>query len=418
MNIENLIVDTITKDVTFSRRTISYITPDLFESDVNSKIFTVVKSYYSRYQKPINRTTLLALFDGLKIEENIHKHCVKKINDCFNNKDTVDTVWLTEETDTWIKKRAVFNGVMKAIEKIQNGKNISDLPEIFKDALTQGFNQDIGFDIFEEAETAYEMINQKTEKLPFSIPKLNELTGGGNEKKAITIIAAAVNVGKSMMMCSLASDDIRQGKNVVYFSGEMSEYKIAQRIYANLFNTPIGKLGDFHKEEFSKRASIIHKKYNGNLVVKEFPTGSADTHDLRNFLQELLQKKGIVPDVIYVDYLNLFNSVRFGKESNSYTQFKAVTEELRGMAVEWNIPVITATQLNKEGSRSENPDMTDVAESYGVMMTADLSITIVETDTLKQRGLLKIDIIKNRFAENKESFLVKVDKPRMKIEGV
>ena len=190
MEVENLIVDTIIKDEQFARKVISYIKNEHFETHVNTQIFKVIKKYYQKYHKPVNRTTLLTILTGLPLEQDIHSKCSDRVNQCFDNKDSVDAVWLEEQTNQWIKKRAVYNGVMKAIEKINSGDNINDLPEIFKDALMEGFNQDIGFDIFDEVEQMYVKMTTKEEKIPFGIKALNDVTGGGNERKTITVIAA------------------------------------------------------------------------------------------------------------------------------------------------------------------------------------------------------------------------------------
>ena len=419
MNIENLIVDTIIKDEKFARKSCPYIKEDLFESPVNKKLFNVINLYYTKYQKQVNRTTLHAIMNGLPLEQDLHNDMGIRVDECFNNKDTVDNVWLLEQTNEWIRKRAVFNGVMKAIKKIEDKDNINDLPEIFKDALAQGFDDDVGLDLFSDATRIYEMMKQKSEKVTYLLDELNRLTDGGCDKKTLTVIIAGTNVGKTLAMCSLAADDLRQGRNVVYFTGEISEDKIGQRIYANLFDTEISALPTFTQEVFNRKATKLKETHGSNLIIKEYPTGTADTSVFRSFLRELFQKKGIVPDVIYVDYLNLFNSVRYGKkDANSYTQYKAVAEELRGIAVEFNVPLVTATQTNKEGSKSIDLSMTDTSESFGVPMTADLMIGLMEDNELRSRGLLRVKILKNRFAENNmESFCVEVNKPKMTIRN-
>ena len=417
MNIENLIINTIIKNEKFARKVTPEITSNLFESDVSRKIFNIVNLYYSKYQKKVNQTTLTTIINKMSLSGDVHNSMIKRVEDCFDNKEAVDTVWLLDETNEWIRKRAVFNGVMQAIKKIEGGENINDLPEIFKEALSKGFDGNIGLDLFDDSKRVHQMMNQKSEKLPYLINRLNEFTGGGNEKKTLTVIIAGTNVGKTLAMCSMAADDLRQGRNVVYFTGEISEDKIAQRIYANLFDIEMGMLPVLTEDVFGRKALELKTKYGSTLVIKEYPTGSADTAALRSFIRELFQKKGIKPDIIYADYLNLFNSVRYGhKDSNSYTQYKAVAEEFRGIAVENNVPVITATQTNKEGSKSLDLNMTDAAESFGVPMTADLMIGLMEDNDLRSRGLLRMKILKNRFAENNhDSFVVEVNKPKMRI---
>lgn len=420
MNIEKIVIDNIVKDEKFARKTCPYLEEDLFESEHSKTLFKIVSAYYTKYQRQVNKTTLVAIITKLSLEAGAHERLIKRVDDCYTVSENVDSVWLLEETNEWIKQRAVFNGVMQAIKRIEEKGNINDLPDIFKEALGKGFNEDVGLDLFNDTDRVYEMMNQKTEKLPYLLEKLNEFTDGGNEKKTLTVIIAGTNVGKTLAMCSFAADDLRQGRNVVYFTGEISEDKIAQRIYANMFDTEMGMLPSFSKDVFRKKAEFLKKNYGSNLIIKEYPTGSANTGSLKLFLTELMQKKGIRPDIVYVDYLNLFNSVRYGskKDANSYTQYKAVAEELRGMAVEHNVPVVTATQTNKEGSKSLDLNMTDTSESFGVPMTADLMIGLMEDNELRARGLLRMKILKNRFAENNmDSFCVEVNKPKMAIRN-
>lgn len=416
MNIEKLIVDTIIKNEKFARRTTPYISQDLFEDNANKKLFSVITKYYSKYQKPLSATVLKTIVSGISMEQEIFNTCEKRITECFANTEDIDIVWLFEETNNWIRKRSVYNAVVKAVEKIETDSNINELPELFKEALSKGYHDDIGFDIFEDAEQLFDIMSEEKEKLPFKIKKLNEYTGGGNEKKTLTVICAPTNTGKSMHMCSLAADDLRFGRNVVYFSGEMSEQKICQRIYGNLLDERLSMLPSFNKKMFLASAKKMYRDYKATLIVKEYPTGIADTSTLRAFLRELMHKKGIVPDVVYVDYLNLFNSVRCGREAGSYFRFKAVAEELRGIAVEYNVPLITATQINKEGSKAADFDLTEMSESYAIAHTADLAYGIMETEELRNQNLQRIKILKNRLYENnKDTFMVYVEKPKMKV---
>jgi len=337
-----------------------------------------------------------------------------------------DDVWLLEQTETWCQDRAIYLAIMKSIEIIdgrdeQQTKNA--LPEILSNALAVSFDTNIGHDYVGSADARYEFYHTAEEKLPFDLDKFNSITKGGLPKKSLNIALAGTGVGKSLFMCHCAAGALTDGKNVLYLTMEMSEERIAERIDANLFNVPIDQLENLSKKMFDDKVKKISSKTNGQLIIKEYPTGSAHVGHFRALLNELKLKKDFAPDIIFIDYLNICASSRIKGLSggvNTYSLIKSIAEEIRGLAVEYNVPIVSATQTTRSGFGSSDVGLEDTSESFGLPATADLMFALISNEELEGLNQILVKQLKNRYNDpgiNKR-FIVGVDRARMRLYDV
>tara|TARA_B110000459_G_scaffold112046_1_gene124203 strand:+ start:1984 stop:3189 length:1206 start_codon:yes stop_codon:yes gene_type:complete len=337
-----------------------------------------------------------------------------------------DDVWLLEQTETWCQDRAIYLAIMKSIEIIdgrdeQQTKNA--LPEILSNALAVSFDTNIGHDYVGSADARYEFYHTAEEKLPFDLDKFNSITKGGLPKKSLNIALAGTGVGKSLFMCHCAAGAMTDGKNVLYLTMEMSEERIAERIDANLFNVPIDQLENLSKKMFDDKVKKISSKTNGQLIIKEYPTGSAHVGHFRALLNELKLKKDFAPDIIFIDYLNICASSRIKGLSggvNTYSLIKSIAEEIRGLAVEYNVPIVSATQTTRSGFGSSDVGLEDTSESFGLPATADLMFALISNEELEGLNQILVKQLKNRYNDpsiNKR-FIVGVDRARMRLYDV
>ena len=343
------------------------------------------------------------------------------VSQCKSSIEETPHEFLLDETEKWCKDRAVYNAVMDSITILDKNskRDKGEIPELLKDALSVSFDQHIGHDWMENADARYEFYHTEEEKIPFDLDLLNKITKGGMPNKTLNIIMAGTGVGKSLFMCHCAANNLMMGKNVLYISMEMSEEKIAERIDANLMNIPLQELSDLPKPMYDKKIKSIRDKTVGRLVVKEYPTAAAHTGHFRHLLQELNLKKDFVPDVIYIDYLNICASSRIkpGSNANTYTYVKSIAEEVRGLAVEYDIPVMSATQTNRTGFVSTDVGLEDTSESFGLPATADLMIALISTEELEDLDQIMVKQLKNRYNDPSyyRRFVVGVDRSRMKL---
>ena len=342
------------------------------------------------------------------------------------NKSDVDTEYLIQESEKWCKERAVYNAIMESIQII-DGKDTKRsegaIPEILSDALGTSFDQEIGHDYIDNSEDRFDFYNTKEDRIPFDLDYFNKITKGGLPNKTLNIALAGTGVGKSLFMCHCAASVLEQGKNVLYITMEMAEERIAERIDANLMNLPIERLGSLPKNVFNDKIQKIAKASIGKLIVKEYPTGAAHTGHFRALLNELKLKKNFKPDIIYIDYLNICSSSRMrglGGSINSYSYIKAIAEELRGLAVEFNVPIVSATQTTRSGYSNTDVGLEDTSESFGLPATADLMFAIISTEELEELGQLLVKQLKNRYNDPTKyrRFVVGVDRSRMKLYDV
>lgn len=421
---QNVIIRSIINNDSFMRKVIPFIDPSYFEGVYRPLYMTLVK-YVAKYNKiPTQETFLIYMPEADTFAGNL--------SDGFNavpgifEDVIVDDDWLLDSTEKWCQDRALYNAIMESIQIIDGkSKDLTKnaLPDILQKALSISFDTNVGHDYLENVLERYEYYHEQQERIPFDLEMFNKITNGGLIRKTLNIILAGTGVGKSLCMCHMAAGHLASGNNVLYITAEMAEEKIAERIDANMLNVPIDELEGMSKKMFQDRVGDIASRTDGKLIIKEYPTGQANASHFRALLQELKLKKGFVPDVIYIDYLNICASSRMkamGGSINSYTYIKAIAEELRGLAVEFNVPVVSATQTTRSGFNNSDPGLEDTSESFGLPATADLMFVLVSNDELEALGRLMCKQLKNRYADlgKYKRFTIGVDKSRMKLYDV
>ena len=419
--IEQVILENLVKDEQYVRKVIPFLKEPYFMNFEDNKIFTIIHDFVEKYNNPPTKQAIvLSLNEDTSLNEDSHKKCLEILDNL--NGEKVDRQWLVDETEKFCKDKALYLAVMDSIQ-ILDGKNKEQgrdaLPEILSDALAVGFDTNIGHDWSEDAEKRYDFYHRLEEKVEFDLEMFNKITEGGLSNKTLNIALAGTGVGKSLFMCHMASSCIAKGKNVLYITLEMAEERIAERIDANLMNMPIMELKDLSKAMFDNRIKKINDKNEGRLIIKEYPTASAHTGHFRALINELKLKRNFFPDIIFLDYLNICTSARFrpGSQASTYVIIKSIAEELRGLAVEQNLPILSATQTTRAGFASSDISMTDTAESFGLPATADLMFAIISTEELEQMGQFMIKQLKNRYADptRNKRFMIGVDRARMKL---
>jgi len=405
----------------YSRKVIPFIQPDYFEQRSEKVIFQEIVHFIVQYNASITKEALAIELDN---RTDFTETEVKEIRDIISSlhDDLVDPQWLLDTTEKWCRDRAIYLALMEAIG-IADGndekKNRDAIPSILSDALAVSFDNNIGHDYLQNYEERYEYYHRKEEKIEFDLEYFNKITKGGLPPKTLNIALAGTGVGKSLFMCHVASSVLLQGRNVLYITMEMAEEKIAERIDANLLNVPIQDITDLPKTMFENKINTLAKKTQGTLIIKEYPTASAHSGHFKSLLNELALKKSFRPDIIFIDYLNICASSRYksGVSVNSYSYIKAIAEELRGLAVEKEVPIVSATQTTRSGYSSSDVDITDTSESFGLPATADLMFALISTDELEQLGQIMVKQLKNRYNDptmNKR-FIVGIDRAKMRL---
>ena len=408
----------------YCRRVIPFIKKEYFEGS-HKTVFDLIVSFVGTHNKLPTGKVLELELRKINAHEDVLNQASVLITE-ITDKSDVDTDYLIQESEKWCKERAVYNAIMESIQII-DGKDTQRsegaIPEILSDALGTSFDQAIGHDYVDNSEERFDFYNTKEDRIPFDLDYFNKITKGGLPNKTLNIALAGTGVGKSLFMCHCAASVLEQGKNVLYITMEMAEERIAERIDANLMNLPIERLGSLPKNVFNDKIQKIAKSSIGKLIIKEYPTGAAHTGHFRALLNELKLKKDFKPDIIYVDYLNICSSSRMrglGGSINSYSYIKAIAEELRGLAVEFNVPIVSATQTTRSGFSNTDVGLEDTSESFGLPATADLMFAIISTEELEELGQLLIKQLKNRYNDPTKyrRFVVGVDRSRMKLYDV
>jgi replicative DNA helicase len=424
MNLERAIFNNLLNNETYARKTIPFLKPDYFHNRNDKVVYELIDSYIAKYNAtPTKEAMLVDLNNRDNISEDQFKECKEIIEEIPNQSDQLSNVdWLVDQTEKFCQDKAIYNAIMQSIQIMDDktGKlSKGSIPQLLSDALAVSFDTSIGHDFIEDAESRFEFYHRKEERLPFDIDYLNKITRGGLPRKTLNILLAGTGVGKTLAMCHFAASYMAAGKNVLYITMEMAEEKIAERIDANLLNVPLDELGVLPKESYDKKMARLKEKTVGRLIVKEYPTSTAGSANFRHLINELKIKKNFIPDVIFIDYLNICMSSRLkqGANVNSYTYIKAIAEELRGLAVEFNVPIISATQTTRSGFDSSDVGLTDTSESFGLPATADFMIALIATDELKALNQIMVKQLKNRYSDPEmyKRFVVGVDRPRMRL---
>lgn len=421
-NIEQVVLKNILTNETYMRKVLPFIKAEYFEG-IYRELFKQSGKFVAKYNKlPSAESFKIEIDSADNFSDDYHRQAIEIIPELFT-KEQSDEEWLLDATEKWCQDRALFNAVMESISII-DGKHQTlsknALPDILTKALGVSFDTNVGHDYLEAFEERYEFYHRDEERVPFDIELLNDITKGGLPRKTLNIILAGTGVGKSLAMCHFAASNLTDGRNVLYITAEMAEERIAERIDANLLNVQIDQLTDLSKSMFAEKVYNLSTKTNGKLIVKEYPTGSANVGHMRALLSELKLKKSFMPDIIYIDYLNICASSRMkgmGGAINSYNYIKAIAEEFRGLAVEFNVPIISATQTTRSGYGNSDVGLEDTSESFGLPATADLMIALISTEELEQMGQIAVKQLKNRYNDPtyKKRFVIGVDRAKMRL---
>ncbi len=424
MELQTHILSHLIHNEEFCRRVVPYLRKDYFEGS-NKIVFDLIVKFVAQHNKlPTNRVLELEL-GKISAPDDVMLGATNVINE-IKTKSEVDTDYLITEAEKWCRDRAVYNAIMESIQIIDGKdkqRSEGSIPEILSDALGVSFDQAIGHDYIDNSDERFEFYNKTENRIPFDLDYFNKITKGGLPNKTLNIALAGTGVGKSLFMCHCAASVLEQGKNVLYITMEMAEERIAERIDANLMDLPIQQLESLPKNVFDTKIGKIAKGTIGKLIVKEYPTGAAHTGHFRALLNELKLKKNFTPDIIYVDYLNICASSRMrglGGSINSYSYIKAIAEEMRGLAVEFNVPIVSATQTTRSGFSNTDVGLEDTSESFGLPATADLMFALISTEELDELGQIMVKQLKNRYNDPTKfkRFVIGIDRSRMKLYDV
>jgi replicative DNA helicase len=424
-SIEQTIIKNIITNENFMRKVLPFIRPDYFEGTYQ-KLFKEVAKFVQKYNKlPTAEAFKVELDQSDNLTDEQYRHAVEIIPQLFDG-EASDQQWLLDTAEKWCQDRALYNAVMESITII-DGKHQSltknALPDILTKALGVSFDTNIGHDYIDNMNERYEFYHRDEERLPFDLDLFNKITKGGLPNKTLNVCLAGTGVGKSLFMCHCAAANLSDGKNVLYLTMEMAEERIAERIDANLLDIPIDQIENLSKTMFAERVQNISKRTNGKLIIKEYPTGQANAAHFRALLNELKLKRSFEPHIIYIDYLNICASSRMkgmGGAINSYNYIKAIAEELRGLAVEFDLPIVTATQTTRSGYGNTDVGLEDTSESFGLPATADLMFALISTEELEGMGQIAVKQLKNRYNDPtyKKRFVIGVDRSKMKLYDV
>ena len=419
--VEFLVLKNLLHNEDFLRKCIPFIKPDYFQ-DTNQKIvFEEITDFVNQYNDvPTQEILSIEIEKRSDINESNFKEVTQLIS-CLENEPT-DHDWLLNTTEKWCRERAIYLALMESIQIADgqdNNKAPDAIPSILSDALAVSFDNHVGHDYLLDYEERYASYHRKENRIPFDLDFFNKITKGGLPNKTLNIALAGTGVGKSLFMCHMASSVLLTGKNVLYITMEMAEEKIAERIDANLLNVNIQDIGELPKQTFEKKVTNLAQKTQGTLIIKEYPTASAHSGHFTALLNELALKKSFRPDIIFIDYLNICASSRYrgGSNVNSYTVIKSIAEELRGLACEANVPIVSATQTTRSGYGSSDVELTDTSESFGLPATADLMFALISTEELESLGQILVKQLKNRYNDGNvyKRFVIGIDRAKMRL---
>jgi replicative DNA helicase len=419
MRVEDQILSNLLTNEDFARKCIPFLETSYFAEKTDQAILQESVNFFTKYNKPITKDILkIELGNRKDVSHTVLEKAVEQIDTLPSEVTSVD--WLVPQTEKFCKDRAIYNAILKSIKIIEGedpNKTHDAIPGLLTDALSVCFDTAVGHSYTTDAASRWEFYNRKEEKIPFDLKMLNKITKGGLARKALYGVAAESGGGKSLFMTHVAAATLRQGRNVLYISMEMAEEKIAERIDANMLRVDINKLAEMGKDEFVTKIDKIQAKTQGKLFIKEYPTGSAHVGHFRALLEELKIKQGFVPELIIVDYLGICASSRMkmGGSVNTYSYIKSVAEELRGLAVEYNVPILTGVQLNRSGFGNSEVESSNTADSMGLVMTLDMLFALIRSEELDEQNSIMVKQLKNRYSDPGEDkrFLIGINRPKM-----
>ena len=423
--IERTALTQLVSNEEYARKVLPFIKRDYFSDRIERTIFEEIKKFVEKYKKIPTQTSLEIEVQSRKdLNENEFKKVISVIK-TLKTDENVNFDWLVDTTEQFCKDKAVYNAIVEGIQIIDGkdkSRNADAIPNILTEALSVGFDNTVGHDYLLDSDSRYDYYHKIEEKIPFDLEFFNKITKGGLPPKTLNIVLAGTGVGKSLFMCHVSANCLAQGKNVLYITLEMAEERVAERIDANLMNVSMEDLYDLPKRMYDDKIQKIAKSTTGKLIVKEYPTASAHSGHFRGLIKELALKKSFKPDILFIDYLNICSSSRFkGSTSvNSYMYIKAIAEELRGLAVETNVPIMSATQTNRTGFVSTDIGLEDTSESFGLPATADLMFALISNEELDELNQIAVKQLKNRYNDptiNKK-FVLGIDRSRSKLYDV
>jgi replicative DNA helicase len=424
MKLEQTILKNLIYNEDYLRKVLPFLKTEYFSDNVERTLYNEITSFTETYNKPPSVEAIeIAIKERRNLTDDEVKRCESYLQEINSNRTTETEIqWLVDKSEQFCQEKAIYNAVLGSISILDGKDKTHDkgqIPKILSDALAVSFDNSVGHDYLQDSDERYEFYHRKEERIPFDLDIFNKITKGGLPAKTLNIALAGTGVGKSLFMCHVASSCMVLGKNVLYITMEMAEEKIAERIDANLLNVSLDDLMDLPKDMYDKKVSKVREKTTGKLIIKEYPTASASVTHFRTLLNELNLKKSFVPDIIFIDYLNICCSSRIkaGANINSYTYVKSIAEELRGLAVEFNVPIVSATQTTRSGFTSSDPGLEDTSESFGLPATADLMFALISSEELEEMGQIMVKQLKNRYNDPTyyKRFTIGIDRSKMKL---
>lgn len=422
--VEDLILSNLIHNEGYGRKVIPFLRDSYFGNKTDRMLFNSISAHVDQYNKFPDKIALKVIIDEKSM---VSQEEIDAVQERITNLEDLptDIDWLVDQTEKFCKDRAIYNAISDSIKILDDktGKTTPGMiPALLEEALAVSFDSQIGHDFFEDADSRYDFYHKKETRVPFDIEFLNKITKGGLPRKTLNVVLAGTGVGKSLFMCHCAAANLAAGRNVLYITMEMAEERIAERIDANLMNTSLDQLQFMPRDAFEKKLERVKEKTPGKLIIKEYPTASAGSANFRHLLNELRLKKKFIPEIIFIDYLNICASSRMkqGANVNSYTYVKAIAEELRGLAVEFNVPIVSATQTTRSGFTSSDVGLEDTSESFGLPATVDLMFALISTEEMEGLNQLMVKQLKNRYADPTymRRFVIGVDRSKMKLYDV
>ena len=427
MRLEQTILKNLVYNEEFTRKVLPFIQIEYFADSIERKVFKEIQEFVNRYEKlPSHEALVINFTEKKELTEDEVSKSVELLHELKKTKDEkVDITWLTEQSEKFCQDKAIYNAIMDSVAILDDKstkKAKGEIPKLLSDALGVSFDRHVGHDYMDDYNERYDFYHKVESRTKFDLDLMNKITKGGLPDKTLNVLMAGTGVGKSLFMCHMASACLSQGDNVLYITLEMAEEKIAERIDANLLNISLNELRSVSKEDYENKFKVLRSKTQGKLIIKEYPTAAASTLHFRALLSELAMKKQFKPNIIFIDYLNICSSsrVRPGGTINSYVYVKAIAEELRGLAVEYELPVVSATQTTRSGFTNSDPGLEDVSESFGLPATADIMISLVSNEQLEELNQIMVKQQKNRYNDPSyyKKFILGVDRAKMRLYDV
>ena len=426
MRIETTILGNLLQNEEYTRKVLPFLKTDYFTNNDEKIVYDTVSGFVTKYNSLPTKEALSIELQEVKINEEEFKETMELLDEISNKtEEYTDLGWLLDTTEKFCQDKAIYNAVVESIGILDSPKNNQDkgvFPEILSDALSVSFDPHVGHDYLDDSDDRFDFYHRVEEKIPFDLEYFNKITKGGLPQKSLNICLAGTGVGKSLFMCHVAASCLSQNQNVLYITLEMAEEKIAERIDANMLDITVDDLHVLPKDMYDRKIENLRKTTKGKLIVKEYPTASANVNHFRALLNELNLKRSFVPDIIFVDYLNICTSSRIktGANVNSYTYIKSIAEELRGLAVENKIPIVSATQTTRSGYSNTDVGLEDTSESFGLPATADLMFAIISTEQMEELGQIMVKQLKNRYNDPtvNRKFVVGIDRAKMRLFDV